>query len=190
MVKEFKKQISFLDKEQINMLEIIKKRRSCRKYDARPVEDEKINEVVQAGLLAPSAINRQSGSIIVIKDKATRDALMEIKKKFAPPRGENFDPFYGAPVILLVIAKKWPLAIHDGAAMMENMLLEATNQGLGTCWVHCDDNQSECKEFKEFLSSFGLNPDEYVGVGHVLLGYSLMDGYPEKTINEGRVFVK
>ncbi len=169
------------------MLEIIKKRRACRKYDTRPVEKEKIEQIVQAGLLAPSGMNRQTPVIIAISDKETRDKLAEINKlgsdRFA-------DPFYGAPVVILVIAHKNGLSLHDGAACIENMLLEATNQGLGSCWIHRADEELKLKETRELLSFTGLNFDEYIGVGHIILGYSLMDEFPQKVIKEGRVFYK
>lgn len=169
------------------MLEIIKKRRACRKYDTRPVEKEKIEQIVQAGLLAPSGMNRQTPVIIAITDKETRDRLAEINKlgsdRFA-------DPFYGAPVVLLVVAHKDGLSLHDGAACIENMLLEATNQGLGSCWIHRADEELKLKETRELLSFTGLNFDEYIGVGHVISGYSLMDEFPQKVIKEGRVFYK
>lgn len=169
------------------MLEIMKNRRACRKFDSRPVEKEKIEEIIQAGLLAPSGMGRQTSVIIAISDKETRDKLAEINKlgsdRFA-------DPFYGAPVVLLVIANKDGLSVLDGAATIENMLLEATNQGLGSCWIHRAEQELVLPETRELLSFTGLNFDDYVGVGHVILGYSLMDGYPEKKIKEGRVFCK
>ena len=169
------------------MLEVIKQRRACRKFDARPVEKEKIEEVVTAGLLAPSGMGRQTPVIIAISDKAIRDKLSEINKlgsdRFA-------DPFYGAPVVLLVIAHKEGLSIHDGSACIENMLLEATNQGLGSCWVHRAEEELKLPECRELLSFTGLNFDEYVGVGHVILGYSLMEEYPEKIIKPGRAIYK
>ena len=169
------------------MLEIFKNRRACRKFDSRPVEKEKIEEIVHAGLLAPSGMGRQTPVIIAISDKETRDKLAEINKLGS----DRFpDPFYGAPVVLLVIAHKDGLSIHDGAACIENMLLEATNQGLGSCWIHRADEEIKLKETRELLSFTGLNFDDYIGVGHVILGYSLMDKYPEKIIKAGRVIYK
>ena len=170
------------------MLEVIKRRRACRKFDSRPVEKEKIEEIVQAGLLAPSGMGRQTPVVIAISDKATRDALAKINNDIIG--GKFPDPFYGAPVVLLVIAHKDGLSLHDGAACIENMLLEATNQGLGSCWIHRADEEIKLKETRELLSFTGLNFDEYIGVGHVILGYSLMDKYPEKIIKAGRAFYK
>lgn len=169
------------------MLEAIKNRRACRKFDSgKEVEDIKIDQIVEAGLLAPSGMNRQTPVIIVIKDKQTRDELMNINKSIM--NRDISDPFYGAPVILLVIAKKDGLSIHDGSASIENMLLEATNQGLGSCWIHRAEEEIQREDVRKLLSFTGLNFDEYVGVGHVIIGYSLMNEYPEKIIKEGRVY--
>ena len=172
------------------MLELFAQRRACRKYSDRPVEKEKIEEIVKAGLLAPSGMNRQTPVIIAISDKKTRDALMEINRTIDPNFIKPGDSFYGAPVVLLVIANKNGLSIHDGAATIENMLLEATNQGLGSCWIHRAKEEIEDERCRKLLSFTGLNFDDYVGIGHVIVGYSLMEEYPEKVIKEGRVFYK
>ena len=170
------------------MLEVIKARRACRSFSSREVEQEKINQIVEAGLLAPSGMNRQTPVIIVIKDKKVRDELMELNRSIM---GRDADPFYGAPVILLVIAHKEGLSVHDGAASIENMLLEATNQGLGSCWIHRAKEELESEEGRKLLSFTGLNLDEYIGIGHVIIGYP-NEGYKPnpKVIRENRVFIK
>ena len=168
------------------MLKELEKRRSCRKYDSnRPVEIEKINEVIKAGLYAASGLNYQYGIIIAITDKAVRDRLADLNTRIG---GAESDMFYGAPVILLVAVKKWRNDVYDGSTMIENMLIEATNQGLGSCWIHRAKEELESEEGREILSSTGLDFNEYVGVGHVALGYSLVDEYKPKTIKDGRVF--
>ncbi|MCR5185344.1 MAG: nitroreductase [Bacilli bacterium] len=173
------------------MLDVIQKRRTCRSFIDREVEQEKIDEIVKAGLLAPSGMNRQTSVIIVIKDKKTRDALMAVNRGKNSRWGDDFDTFYGAPVILLVIAHKDGLSLHDGAATMENMLLEATNQGLASGWIHRAEDEIQSEEGRKILSFTGLNFDEYVGVGHVILGYPNPEFEPkEKVIRENRVFIK
>ena len=173
------------------MLELFKQRRACRKFDSKPVEKEKIESIIQAGLLAPSGMGRQTPVIIAISDKETRNQLMELNRKMGGGRWpEGMDPFYGAPTVLLVIAHKDGLSVHDGSATIENMLLEATNQGLGSCWIHRADEEIKSEEGRELLSFTGLNFDDYIGIGHVIIGYSLMEKYPEKIIKPGRVFYK
>ena len=174
------------------MLDAIKKRRACRSYDInKEVEQFKIDEIVQAGLLAPSGMNRQTPVIIVIKDRETRNKLMNLNRDCGQGRfPPNLDPFYGAPVIMLVIANKNGLSTHDGAATIENMLLEATNQGLASTWIHRAQEEIESKEGRELLSFTGLNFDDYIGIGHVIIGYPKDWQYAEKKINPNRVFQK
>ena len=170
------------------MLEVIKTRRACRSFLNREVEESKIKEIVEAGLLAPSGMNRQTPIIIVIKDKKVRDHLMELNRKIM---GRDLDPFYGAPVILLVAAHKDGLSTLDGAASIENMLLEATNQGLASCWIRRAKEELELEEGRKILSFTGLNFDDYVGIGHVIIGYPTEDYKPSpKIIKENRVFIK
>ncbi|HAL18936.1 MAG TPA: diguanylate cyclase [Spirochaetaceae bacterium] len=170
------------------MLEVIKKRRACRKFDSRIVEEAKIKEIVEAGLLAPSGMGRQTPVIIAISDKKLRDELSALNRSFMANAPEGVDPFYGAPVVLLVASNKDGISVHDGAATIENMLLEATNQGLASCWIHRAKEEIESPEGRKLLSRTGLNFDDYIGIGHVVIGYP--DGYkaPEKKIKDGRAF--
>ena len=172
------------------MLEVIKNRRSCRNFSSKEVEDFKIKEIINAGLLAPSGMGRQTPVIIAIKDKQVREELRKLNVSFSR-WDASFDPFYGAPVVLLVIANKNGLSIHDGAATIENMLLEATNQGLASCWIHRADEEIQSDEGKKLLSFTGLNLDDYIGIGHVIVGYPNSENkIPEKVIKDGRVFIK
>ncbi len=101
---------------------------------------------------------------------------------------EGSDPFYGAPNLLIVLAdKNASTYIYDGSLVMGNMMLEAHNLGLGSCWVHRAKEEFESKEGKEILRSLGIG-ENYEGIGHLILGYT--DGeYPApKEIKSGRVF--
>ena len=168
------------------MLKQIEKRRSCRAYDPdRMVEEEKIQEVINAGLHAATGMGTQNGIIIAITNKEVRNKLMELNKTIF---NRDSDPFYGAPVILLVAVMNCAFNKYDGACMIENMLVEATNQGLGSCWIHRAKEELELKEGRDIFISLGLNLEMYEGVGHVILGYPLENAYREKTIKENRVF--
>ena len=169
------------------MLEILSKRRTVRKFDPKHmVEKEKIEEIVQAGLHAPSGKNLQAGEIFVITNPDFRKELVRFNAEIGQfPSG--FDPFYGAPVILLVAAKDCPYTDLDGAAMIENMLLEATNQGLSTCWIHRAKAEFEMEGVKELFASYGIDISGYVGVDHIALGYGLGEQPKPKAIRPGRV---
>ena len=169
------------------MLEILSKRRSVRKFDSkRMVEKEKIEEIIKAGLHAPSGMNKQRGEVFVITNPEFRKKLVKLNAH-AGKFPALFDPFYGAPVILLIAAKDCPYPELDGAAMMENMLLEATNQGLATCWIHRAKPELEMEKTKELFASVGLDISGYVGVDHIALGYGFDEEPKPKEIRPGRV---
>lgn len=160
-------------------------RRACRKFDPnKQIGEEDLNKIIQAGLHAPSGMNKQEGVIIVVTNKEIRDRLAVINKG----NWDIPDPFYGAPTILIVIAKKSFLAQCDGSTMIENMMLEATHLGIASCWIHRANEEIQNEEGRKLLASTGLNFDEYEGVGNIALGYN--DGYEPapKVIKENRVF--
>lgn len=172
------------------MLEVIKNRRSCRSYLPNVVEEDKINEIIEAGLKAPTGMNRQTPIFIVIKDKKLRE---DFTKAVLDIRGERWtrgDPFYGAPVVIMVLASKQGLSVEDGSAAIMSMLLEATNQELGCCWIHGAHEEVDNPKIRELLSFTNLNFDDYAGIGHVILGYKASNEVKEKVINPGRVFIK
>ncbi len=126
------------------MLKEIENRRSCRAFDSdRMVEEEKIQEVINAGLAASSGRGLQNGIIIAITNKEVREKLVSLNAKILNFQG---DAFYGAPVILLVAVKNCPFSKYDGSTMIENMMIEATNQGLGSCWIHRAKEELELEE--------------------------------------------
>ena len=153
------------------MNEVIKnilERRSIRKYKEKEVPEELIDEIVKAGTYAPSGMNRQSPIIVAITNKEIRDKLSKINAKIM---GVETDPFYGAPVVIVVLANKnVPTYIYDGSLVMENMMLAANSLGLGTCWIHRAKEEFETEEGKEILKSLGIK-GEYEGIGNCILGY-------------------
>ena len=153
------------------MNEIIKnilERRSIRKYKDKEVPEELIDEVLKAGTYAPSGMNRQSPIIVAITNKEIRDKLSKINAKIM---GVDTDPFYGAPVVIVVLAdKNVPTHIYDGSLVMENMMLAANSLGLGSCWIHRAKEEFETEEGKEILKSLGIK-GEYEGIGNCILGY-------------------
>ena len=164
------------------MLKELENRRCCRSFTDRPVEEEKIQEVINAGLYAASAKNEQPGIIVAITNKEVRDKLMVLNSM-----GRGMDTFYGAPVVLLV-ASKGPFTNLDGGAMLENMCIEACHQGLGCCWIHRAKDELESDEGQKLFMSLGIDLSEYTGVGHVILGYPASNEYRPKQIRDGRVY--
>ncbi len=109
----------------------ILERRSIRKYKPDMVEKELLDQVIEAGLYAATGHGKQSSVIIAVTDKEFRHELSEENRKIEGWK-EGIDPFYGAPVVLLVIAnRESPNAVYDGAATLTNMMLAAKALGLG-----------------------------------------------------------
>lgn len=149
-------------------VENIVKRRAVRSFLPRPVEREKIDEIVEAGLYAPSGMNRQERAFIVITDKTARD---EVAKINASVMKSDRDPFYGAPVVIIVCTKKGFTNVEDGAAAIENMLIASQSLGLSSCWVHRAKEEIESEWGRGLLEKLGI-PEDYEGIGNIALGYS------------------
>lgn len=157
--------------ETINTL---KTRRSCRKFiqDKIPSEAE-LNEVLEAGIYAPSGMGKQPVKIIAVTNKEMRD---KISAENAKIMGVSTDPFYGAPVILIVIADKSSgTYLYDGSLVMGNLLNAAKSVGLGSVWIHRAKQEFESDFGKQILKDLGIEGD-YEGIGHVALGYADENG--------------
>ena len=126
---------------QNEVLSAIAARRSCRAYKPDLPKPEELQAVLTAGTWAPTAMNRQSPCIVAVQDKATRDKLSAIN---AAIMGVQSDPFYGAPVVLVVLADaSIPTCVEDGSLVMGNLLLAASSLGLGSCWIQGRLRQAE-----------------------------------------------
>ena len=160
-------------------------RKSVKKYKDTPVPRELIEQIIEAGLNAPSGLNKQSPIILAVTDKTVRDKLSAINAGKDP--FHRADPFYNAPAVLVVLAdKSVPTYVYDGSLVMENLLLAAHSLGLGACWIHRARETFELAEWKEFLKELGIE-GEYEGIGNCILGYA--DVEPEKKARkENRVY--
>lgn len=161
------------------MNEVIKtilSRRSVRSFTNEMVPKEMIEEIVNAGQYAPSAMNSQSPIILVVTRK---DLIERMSKMNAQALGtENFDPFFGAPALLVVLAERnAPCPEYDGSLVMENMMIAATSLGLGTCWINRAKEVFDSLEGKALLRELGIEGD-YEGIGNCILGFP-KDEIPE-----------
>lgn len=168
-----------------NTLEMIKSRRSIRRYKPDMVPQEMIDRVIEAGLWAASGMGRQSTVIIAVTDRDTRDALSRAN---AAVMGANTDPFYGAPAVLIVLGdRRIGTCVYDGSLAIGNMLLEAHAQGLGACWIHRAKEEFEGEIGKKLLRKLGIEGD-YEGIGHVILGYPDGEAPAPAPRKDGRVY--
>ena len=160
----------------------MKTRRSIRKYKPDMIPEDVLNRIIQiieAGLYAANGMGQQAVITIAVTKKELRDKIAKINAKIGG-WDENFDPFYGAPVVLIVLADKArPTYVYDGSLVMGNLMLAAHAEGIGSCWIHRAKEEFESAEGKAFLKSLGIEGD-YEGIGHCVLGYT--DGEEPKAM--------
>ena len=143
-------------------------RRSVKKYKPDMVPENVLNEILVAGTYAANGMGKQSPIILAVTKKEIRDRLSRMN---AAVMGRDIDPFYGAPVVLVVLAdRSVPTHVYDGSLVMGNLMLAAHDKGLGACWIHRAKETFDSPEGKAILKELGIEGD-YEGIGNCVLGY-------------------
>ena len=151
------------------VLNAIRTRRSVRRYKPDPIPADVLKRIAEAGTWAATGMNRQSPLILVVTDRALRDRLSAMN---AAILHTDTDPFYGAPVVLVVLASKAvPTRVCDGSLVMGNLMLAAHAEGVASCWINRAREAFESEEGKAILKELGIEGD-WEGVGHCILGYA------------------
>ncbi|MDD6307991.1 MAG: nitroreductase [Clostridia bacterium] len=143
-------------------------RRSCKNYADKHIDKECLAEIIEAGLHAPSGMNRQTAIFVAISDE---EVVEKLSKMNAAVLGVQTDPFYGAKDVIVVLAKKVGTYIYDGSLAMGNLLNAAWSMGIGCCWIHRALEVFETEEGKALLQEWGIT-DEVEGIGFCTLGYA------------------
>lgn len=163
------------------MLDTIYDRRSIRKYQEKPVEEKLLNEILKAGMYAPSAVNKQPWHFVVITDK---EVMKDIK---------NLHPYASslqtAPVAIMVcgdtnleFAQNFYLT--DCAAVTENILLAAKWLGLDTCWMGIYPWEKTMKDFSDYFKlPENIKPYSLIAVGYGAETKSRPDRFDESKIH-------
>ena len=153
------------------ILRVLESRRSCRNFKPDMIKEEELQAILKAGTYAATGMGKQSPIIIAVTDKKLRDEIMEENRKIGG-WGEGFDPFYGAPVILIVLAKKEVgTHVYDGSLVMGNLMNAAESLGVASIWIHRAKEEFESDFGKALLQKMGIT-EEYEGIGHCALGYA------------------
>lgn len=149
-------------------MDVIKERRSIRKYESRQILDTELEYVLEAGKYAASASGRQSCVFVAVTDPVM---IKELSIMNAKIMGADTDPFYGAPSIILVFADAtYNTHVEDGSCAIQNMMLAAYSIGLGSCWIHRERQMFETDRGRQLKKEWGI-PDKCVGIGACILGY-------------------
>ncbi len=169
------------------VIKAMKERRSIRKFKTNMPPREYLAQILEAGLYAANGRGQQAAMLLAITNKEMRDKLGKANCKIGGwPDG--FDPFYGAPAILVVLGNKaCGTYLYDGSLVMGNMMLAAHSLGLGSIWIHRAKEEFEQKEWKKLLADLGMEGD-WEGIGHCAVGHidgEIPQAAPRK---DGRVF--
>lgn len=150
-------------------LEVLKNRRSIRKFKPEQISDEELNIVLEAGTYAPTGAGTQGVQIVVVQ---TPEYVAKVDALNAKVWNKDIHPYYGAPTIILIFETEACVTHEmDGAAVCTNMVNAAYAAGLGSCWIHRCRPMFESEEGKALLKEWGL-PETLRGVASIALGYA------------------
>lgn len=148
-----------------NLLE----RRSCRAYEDRQITDAELDTILEAGTYAPTGMGKQSPLIVAVQNPETVKTVERLNATVTGnPDGHTF---YGAPTVVVVFGDPTlPFGISDGNLVIGNILNAAHAVGVDSCYIWRAQESFESEEGKELKKAWGI-PENYVGVGNVILGY-------------------
>ena len=167
------------------VLHCLMTRRSVKKYLSQPVEEEKLEAVLEAGTYAACGMGRQAGKIVVLQNP---DDIAQLEKMNATILGNpDAHPFYGAPTVCVVLADAAAFtAVEDGSLALGNLMNAAHSLGIASCWIHRAREVFASAEGKALLQQWGVE-GEWIGIGHCILGYAAEPEKPAAPRLEGRI---
>lgn len=170
-----------------DIIRAMEERRSIRKFKSDMPAKEDIDQIIEAGLYAANGMGKQATITVAVTNKELRDKLSSANCQIGGWE-DGFDPFYGAPVILIVLAdKNWANRVYDGSLVMGNMMLAAYSLGLGSIWIHRAKEEFEMPEYQQLLKDLNVE-GEWEGIGHCAIGYAQGDLPKAAKRKDGRVF--
>ena len=167
-----------------NLMQVIQSRRSTRAFQAELPPKEQIMQLVEAAEWAPSGVGKYLWHFTVVysaeKSYKLARAVAEVDN-----RGPEYN-FYGAPVNIIISYQRGePHAFVDGAAAMENLLLMATELGLGSCWINQLRETCDIPSVRALLTEYGV-PEDHIVICSAAVGYIAKET-PAKPRREGTV---
>lgn len=145
--------------------DVVEKRTSIKKFKGTTLEKDKLSRIINAAMMSPSWRNNSSYKFILVNDKNEREALAETVKNDSP---DASDAIIDAPLTAIIVAdpnksgqingKDYSLV--DSAIAMEHLILAATNEGYGTCWIGAfDENKVRgCLNIPDTFNVIGMTP--------------------------------
>lgn len=187
-----------------DLLELMKRRRSIRRYLDKRVPREALEKIMEAGIYAPNAGGGQRSMIVGVEDPALTEKVGRMnlarfdRSRLAGSYVSREQPsaiddpdiqngFYGAPAVCIVFAQKnFLYSIPDAFCCAENMVLMATELGLSSCIVARGEETFDNEAGKDLLREWGI-PDSYIARCFVVLGYGKGDYPGVKARKTGRI---
>lgn len=170
-------------------LEVLKNRRSIRKFKADQVSDEQLNAVLEAGTYAATGGGTQSPLILVLQDPVQLEKAAKLNAKIM---GKEINPYYGAPTVIIIFATDQAMneeiGVLDAASVCGNLLNAAYAAGLDSCWIHRSRQMFETEEGKALLAEWGIKGNVQ-GVASIALGYRDCE-YPQAKERKADYIVK
>ena len=154
------------------MNEVIKclvSRRSAKGYQSKQIPDEDLDLILKAGTYAANGMGKQAATMVVLQDP---EEIRQLQAMNAAVLGDSSkQTFYGAPTVIVVVAdKNVNTYVEDGSLVIGNLMNAAYSLGIDSCWIHRAKEELQTPEGQALLRKWGLN-ENYVGVGHCILGY-------------------
>lgn len=169
--------------------EVIKRRRSIRKYKAEQISDEELSLIIEAGRLAPSGGNNQTNHFMVIQNEevlselkklaagefskmeVTEDTYKSLKSAILQSKKGSYDFTYHAPTLVVAAnVRGYGNAMADCAVGLENMMIAAASIHIGSCWVNQLKWLADNDIIKTYMARLGLAENEVI-CGGLILGY-------------------
>ena len=156
-----------------DLIQMFKTRRSCKAYTNKKVEESVLDAILEAGTYAPTGMGRQSPLIVCVQDQETRDKISQLN---AAIMKTAIDPFYGAPIVVVVFGDtRVPTYRDDANLVMGNLLNAAHAAGVDSCYIYRAREVFQTPEGQELMKQWGIDP-AYEGIGNVILGYGKPEG--------------
>ena len=169
----------------MDLIDVMLKRRSVRKYTTDEIPNEKLNKILQAGLLAPTSRNRKPCSFLVVDDKETLEKLSKSKQS-----SSKFLKNANKAIVVVANALISDTWIEDSSIALAFMHLMAAEQDIGSCWIQIHLRTSESGESSEDYVREVLGIDDYfriVGILSLGIPFYEVKGYKIEDIDKKRV---
>jgi nitroreductase len=145
-------------------------RRSIRKFKTLQITEDELDAILEAGTYAPTAVGKQSPLIVAVQSREDIELMSQLNAKVWGK--VDFDPFYGAPTVIVVFADAGnPNGIQDASLVMGNLMNAAHSVGLGSCWINRAKETFELPEGKALMEKWKISGN-WIGVGNCILGYA------------------